>query len=83
MLVEPPRLDRFLSRTRANIPGAGGTQVQVSPTYRNPFMGALGGGLTGLGLAQGLGTIEGLGALGGPWGLGIGAGLGLLGGALY
>lgn len=58
----------------------GGTTTSQVPYYRNQMGGALGGGLAGLGLAQGLG--QAFPALGGPWGLAAGAGLGILGGLL-
>lgn len=64
------QLSRYMGLIQGNY---GGTSTQTGGSGSNPILGALGGGLSGAGMASALG-------LSGPWGWGL-AGLGALGGA--
>jgi hypothetical protein len=79
------QFDAYLQRLQGIQPGT--TQTQTNPLYSNPAAGAVGGAMTGLGLAQGLGSMPffgagGAGAAMAPWLAPAGLGLGLLGGLL-
>lgn len=69
-------LDRFISRITGIAPFGGSTQTTSQPLYRNPFAGALGGALSGLGMAGQLGqAMPFFGGVPGAALLGLGGGL--------
>lgn len=74
-------LDQYIARIQGMAPYAGTMGTTISPMYRNPLAGALGGGLTGLGIGSMMAPqgATGMAALGGPAGLGLAGSLGVLG----